>query len=192
MDWMFWAAQAVSVAATCCTVGSFQCRSNDKLLLWQGVFGGILWTLHFALLGAWAACLSNSIAIFRAFAVRRMYRRGTPDYGMLVLVTLLMAGAAALGAVLGWNGSGLIDWVPLWVGRVVCVLMVVCNIATTLAAWSKNGTVIRLVQLGIGSPVWLANNFITFSVFGVITEVFNMVSVIVSLARYGLHHKGDS
>ena len=183
-DVLFWTAQVVSVVAACCTIGSFQCRSNEKLLLWQGLIGGALWTLHFALLGAWAACFSNAVAIFRAFAARRMYRRGTRDLGMLALLLVLMAAAAGVGAVLGWNGAGWSDWVPLWLGRTLSVVMVLSNLASTLAMWSKNGRVIRVVPLSFVSPLWLLNNLCTFSVFGVITEVFNLVSVTVSMIRY--------
>lgn len=190
-DVLFWAAQVVSVAAACCTIGSFQCRNNDKLMLWQGVFGGALWMVHFALLGAWAACFSDAVFVFRAFAVRRMYRRGTRDRGMLVTVTILTVIAAVLGTILSWDGAALMSWVPLWLGRTVGFAMVVSNIVSTLAMWSRNGAAIRLSQMCVVSPVWLSNNIFTCSVLGTATEIFCIVSVIVSLARYGLHHKGD-
>jgi hypothetical protein len=54
----------------------------------------------------------------------------------------------------------------------------------TLAMWSRNGKTIRVLQLFCVSPLWLIHNIFVFSIGGILCEVFNLGSIIVSLIRF--------
>ena len=55
----------------------------------------------------------------------------------------------------------------------------------TFILWGRNGRHIRVAQLCFVSPIWLFNNTVTGSIGGIITEVFGIVSVVISFLRYG-------
>jgi hypothetical protein len=87
------------------------------------------------------------MSILRAFFARRMYRRGTRDTGVLLLLLAGITVAGSVGAVMSWDGGGWMAWVPSWLGHTIHFLLIGANLAATLAMWSKNGRVIRIVQL---------------------------------------------
>ena len=66
------------------------------------------------------------------------------------------------------------------------VFVFVAQAAGTLAMWTKNGRIIRFAQLFVISPFWLLYDALipTPSFGGVLCEVFNMTSVIVSFIRF--------
>ena len=55
----------------------------------------------------------------------------------------------------------------------------------TVAMWTHNGKTMRIAQLCLVSPMWIVNNIYYFSIGGILCEVFNMVSVIISFVRFG-------
>lgn len=65
------------------------------------------------------------------------------------------------------------------------ILMVAAYMAFTGALFTKNSKVIRLTQLLCASPLQLIHNTVVMSMGGVICESFNMLSIIVSLFRFG-------
>ena len=178
---VMWVAQIISVAATFCTVFSFQCKSSKMLLLWQGVIGGTLWTVHFALIGAWASCLLNSICLIRALVTGYCYTHVKRGW-MLGTLMVLMAAAGAFGAVIDWNKPDL--FVPLWFFRVVLILLTVSMLVSTYTLWTGRGRLIRYAALFFVSPMWFINNLLVGSIFGVLTETFNILSTVVSLIRF--------
>jgi hypothetical protein len=50
--------------------------------------------------------------------------------------------------------------------------------------WSRDGRVIRRAQLFVISPLWIVNNIFYASIGGVVCELFNIVSVLVSFLRF--------
>lgn len=175
-------AQGVAVLATLCNVISFQMKDSGKLLLTQGVIGSILWATHFAMLNAWAGCLINVVALVRAVVIHRRYRNGG-SRRTLVFLCLLLAAAGTVGAVIDWDG-GFSGWAPLWLIRVVLVLLAAVMVGQTVVLWTGRVKPIRVLQLCAVSPLWLCNNLFAGSIFGVITEIANAVSAAVSLYRF--------
>ena len=66
------------------------------------------------------------------------------------------------------------------------VVALIAQIVGTFAMWSQSGKTIRFLQLFCVSPLWLIHNIFVFSIGGVVCEVFNIVSIIVSLIRFGI------
>lgn len=188
MIWWDWLAQGISVLAACCTIASFQCKNSSRLLFVQGILGSSLWMIHFAMLGSWSACLMNAVGVVRALFILRQYRTGkSAPYVKWLLCTMAML-SGVFGIFVNWNGNNpLLVAAPVWLWRLVIILLPFVTVFSTLAFWSGRGSVIRVGQLALVSPVWLACDLMSGSVMGVICEVMNIISVIVSLCRFGLH-----
>ncbi|MDD2503070.1 MAG: YgjV family protein, partial [Clostridia bacterium] len=56
----------------------------------------------------------------------------------------------------------------------------------TLFMWSRNGKILRYAQFSFISPCWLIYNVAMGSIAGVLTESVNLISVVVSLLRFGV------
>lgn len=56
--------------------------------------------------------------------------------------------------------------------------------------FTRNGKILRFATLFIISPCWLVYNACVFSIAGVLTEGFNIPSIIVSFLRSGLKSLG--
>ena len=69
---------------------------------------------------------------------------------------------------------------------VFSIIALVAQLIGTFAMWSQNGKTIRVLQLAAVSPLWLIHNVFVFSIGGIICEVFNLGSIIVSIIRFGI------
>ena len=65
-------------------------------------------------------------------------------------------------------------------------LAFIAQAAGTLSMWTRNGKTIRVAQLAVVSPFWLLYDALipTPSIGGILCEVFNMISVVVSFIRF--------
>ena len=66
----------------------------------------------------------------------------------------------------------------------IAILLLVAQAGGTLAMWTRNGKTIRIAQLSMISPIWIVNNVFYFSIGGILCEVFNMLSVVISMLRF--------
>ena len=65
------------------------------------------------------------------------------------------------------------------------ILPGIAMVSGTVAAWTRNGKLIRLNTVCINSPCWLTYDFISHSYAGVIGETFSICSILISFWRYG-------
>ena len=68
---------------------------------------------------------------------------------------------------------------------VLLLFTTVAQLAGTAAMRSGNGTLIRKVELFYSTPVWIVNGCINFTLGGIVSCSFNMISIIVSFVRFG-------
>ena len=69
------------------------------------------------------------------------------------------------------------------------LVSVVSMIISVLSMWTNDSRKIRLYQLFVVSPMWLVYDALAGaqpSVAGIITELFSMASIIISIKRFGL------
>ena len=89
----------------------------------------------------------------------------------LVLINALFVGGAVFAGTVGGDG---------W----ACLVSLAPQVIGTFSMWYGSDNAIRWVQLGAISPFWLVNNiWISFSIGGIICEVFCMVSTVIYLLR---------
>lgn len=158
-------AQGVGIIATVVQICSYQSKSNRGLFCAQGI-AGFLFSVNFFLLGAYTAAVINLLNILRSvlMAYGERHRR--------VIIPIIMCSVYSVAV-----GFTYESWFSL--------LLLIVQIGGTISMWSADGAVIRIYQLFACSPVWLINNIITFSIGGIITETFSIVSIIISIIRYG-------
>lgn len=158
-------AQGIGILAMLFNIFSFQCKKNKHLVLMLGT-GSLLFSLNYILLGSFAGAGFNIGNILRSVAVLNQKTKTNVLFGIICLFYTAVAA---------------FTFESIWT-----LVLLASQLAATYAIWYKDGAFIRKVQFFFVSPTWLINNlFMTFTIGGIICEVFTIASVIVSFIRYG-------
>lgn len=147
---------------------SYQTKSNRKLFALQALGAG-LFCLQFCLMGAYSGCFSLVLTLFRSLLLRK-YRewKWVQWYGWSFVFV-----AGFLGIMfLTWAGP-------------VSLLAFTASVVSTLCYWTNNPGKIRLSNLCVASPCWIVYDIIVGSWGGVASEAFTMVSILISIRRFG-------
>ncbi len=163
-------AQALGFIGAGIYIFSFQIRDVKKLFIFQSL-GAVFFTVHFILLGAYTGALQNSLAILRGIILLVHGKKWASSKFTLAGLILLFI----VSGIITYSG-------PLG------LLPMIAMIVSTIAMWTHDGFKIRVTQLAATSPFWLIYNVSVMSVSGIITETFNIISVIISFIRYGKHY----
>ncbi|MBR4401409.1 MAG: YgjV family protein [Synergistes sp.] len=161
------AAQLIGFVGTALLIASYQCRKSKDLFLLQ-MGSNVMYIIHFIMLGALSGSVSIFLGLTRNFILYSHTHRWAQWKGWLPLI---IAGYV-FGTYITWK-----DWYSI----LPCVGMTVM----TAACWSRNGKNIRIANFAVNSPAWLVYDIHAFSISGVVTETFCLVSIIVSFFRYG-------
>lgn len=161
-------AQIIGIFGTVTAILSFQCRSSKRLFLMQGVCA-LFFAIHFGMLGAVTGLIQNLLAILRAALLRtdRKWAQSKCIPSMFAVIFLITA-------VIFYDG-----WFSL--------LPPVAMIVSTFVMWTKSGKSIRFAQLVCVSPFWMIYNLSVHSLSGCVTEGFNIISILLSILRYGIN-----
>lgn len=164
-------AQAVGVAAMTVVILSYQCKSNKSLFLMQTA-STLIWAVHFLMFGAYTGVIMNLISSVRCFVMYNRGKKWADGKITLVLLIAMVIGGSAIGFSF-----------PL------SLVSVAGMIISVLSMWTNDSRKIRLFQLFAVSPLWLVYDAFAGaqpSVAGIITELFTMASIIISIKRFGL------
>ena len=161
-------AQLIGFISTALFLLSFQFKKNKTLFALQlGSFA--VYIVHYFLLGAITGCFTMAINTARC-------------------VVMFFFNDKKWAAWKGWLGVFLvlyvINTVLTWEG-LISLLPFAGSVAVMFAYWSRNLRKIRVVNLLLGSPTWLVYDIFTFSIAGIISESLCMLSIIVSIIRFG-------
>ena len=161
--------QLIGYIAMACCLLSYQCKKNKNYFIMQTV-SGIAFTLHFFLLGAWSGMLLNAVGSLRGI----FFSLGEKFHKQYIHLSIQAAILAC--SVLSVTVFGEVWWIAL------CIFL--AQAGGTLSQWTRNGKTIRLTQMLWVSPFWLVNNFYYFTIGGILTESFNILSVLISMLRF--------
>ena len=167
-DLLFWIAQVISWVGAALTIFSFQMKDNKRLYILQSV-GGLLFAISFAIPGNWSGALLNSVNILRGGVLAAGKKWSSPLMFVIIEIFYLVSGIVSYD-----------NWLS--------ILVTVAQMVGTIALWSRNGRTIRIVQFFVISPSWLIYNIFASAganTGGIVTEVFGLASVIISIIRYG-------
>ena len=158
-------AQGIGIVAAAISISSFQFKNNKTLFILRAI-ASILFAVNYFLINAFTAAILNAINIFcmllMVYGERHRY----------IAIPIGLCAAYTVSVFFTYEG-------------ILSILLLVAQIACVISMWTADGLKIRVVQLFISSPIWLINNIIVFTIGGIVTEVFAIASVIVSIIRFG-------
>jgi hypothetical protein len=156
---LFSPAQVVGYIALVFGITAFLQKSDDRLKFFNAT-QGLVYALHFVLLGNLPACTSSLLSSTRSFLALR--------YRSLWLGLAIVAVNVALGAAFARSSAG---WLP-----------VIASSIATIAIFTMRGLPFRCVLLAC-SLMWLANNIICGSIGGTMLEAANAIINIWTMRR---------
>lgn len=164
-------AQVAGVLASATVIGSFQIRNPRKILVIH-IVAMSFFTLHFALLGTVSGTIQNALGTVRNLL-------------MILIPAKTKLNRIAEGFILAAFASiPLIEYlVPTIPFNAWDLLPAAAMVIGTAFYWKASTRSLRIAQLFVISPCWLTYDVIFRSVPGMVTETFNMTSVIISFVR---------
>ena len=147
--------------------GSYQCKRSRHMFVTQ-LCSNLLYILHFLLLGAFTGCLSMAVNVARNIVLTQ-----DKPWAKLRIWPWAFIAIGFLVAAITWDGP-------------FSLFPAIATTAFTVSSFTRNGKKIRLINLAIGSPAWVIYDIKMHSWSGLLGECFCIVSVLVSIARYGL------
>lgn len=159
-------AQIIGIFGSAFIIYCFQSKNSKNLFLFQ-LIGAALFCIHFGLLGAYVGFTQNLLATGRnSLLISGKKWASHPAMLILLLLSYTVTGF--------FTFDGFFSMLPP-----------AAMVISTLVMWTKKGKAIRIVQfLGV-SPLWLIYNISVFSISGIVTESFVLLSVVVSVLRFG-------
>ena len=149
---------------------SFQCKSSKKLVFVQGI-GGMLFFINFLLIGAYGGALFNLTIMIRGL----LYAKKDGKIWKPILIGVLFTVAYVYGLTL--VRGDILQMVLITLPYVSLLIM-------SVLMWKENGNLIRIFQISALSPSWLIHNIFNFTLGGILAELFNIISAILSLVRF--------
>lgn len=156
--------QAIGFIPSLISILSIQLKTRKKILLLQ-LSCGIMWVLHYYLLGAYTAVLTNSIGILRSTLSYFNDRKWAKSIFYLYLIITL----SVLSSIVTWAGPR-------------SILPSLSLIATAIGLWSHNLTLTRIL-FTLQSPLLLTYDIIVGSWGSAIIEVIAFISFLLALLR---------
>ncbi|MGI6211464.1 MAG: YgjV family protein [Anaerovoracaceae bacterium] len=153
---------------------SYQVRTNHKLFAAQ-TGGNLTFMIQFILLHAYSGCLNLALGVARNIMLMGYNKSRVIRWkGWPVLFT------AAYAAVtwVTWRG---------WTSLLPFAAMTSC----TIAYWTNNARLIRAANLFCACPCWIIYDSWFHSIAGVLNESITMLSILISIWRFGWKAMGD-
>lgn len=164
-------AQVLGLIGLVIIVSSFQCKKNKSFFLMQGI-GSFMFFLNFILISAYAGALFNLTNLIRGL----LFAKEDKKLWKLVLMILCYTACFVFASFLNFG-----NWFMIFVSALPYLAL----LGMSVLMWKGNGSHIRIFQVSLMSPSWIVHNIFNFSIGGILCEIFNMISTIVSLIRYG-------
>ena len=167
-------AQAIGIIAMAFNTLSYQQRTRKGAIACQ-LFGGLLFSINFFMLGAIIGCILNAMAVIRAivFLNKEKLHADHPIWLAGFSVAYIIPYVLTF-TVLGKE--------PTALNFIIEFLPVVAMIASTISFRLTDAKSIRRYGL-IASPSWLIYNIANFAIGAIICEVLSLGSIIVGMIR---------
>lgn len=164
--------QAIGFVGVAFFVASYQIKSNKALFLCQ-MIGCIIFCVQFFIMGAYTGAVSLVINIVRNLLLVKRAEWKWVEHRATMFAIL---GVLTAMTVYTWDG-------------IISLLPFIMVAVTTIGYWSNNAQKIRLSQF-IGSPCVLLYDVLVGSWGGVLNETITLVSIIISVIRFGWKDMG--
>lgn len=167
--------QALGLIAFFLFIISYQVKSNKLLFFLQAV-GNTCFTVHFFLLGTPAGAVSAVISVVRnAMLAKYDEWKWVRWKGWIFIFSAISVVATAL------------TWKSIF-----SLFAAIAAVSSTIGYWSNNARTLRVMNLCCSSPAWLIHNIGTGSLGGAASDTFTILSVLVSIYRFGWKSLGEN
>ena len=153
---------------------SFQQKTQRRIVLFQ-FCSSFLFGVHFLLIAAPTGALLNFMAAARALVYSARGKKWADHWGWPLLFSALPFGIYGLS----FAAFGL---APTLENFFIELLPTLGMISTTISFRMKKAAKVRAFSL-ISSPLWLVYNVIHFSIGGILTESFSLISILIGILR---------
>lgn len=173
-------AQVIGIVAMIATVFSFMQRKQNTVLTLQ-LIGGLLFCVHYFMLGAISGGLLNIIAVIRAivFLNKDRLKANHPAWSVGFIICYVLSYAAVF-LVFGKE--------PTPTNIFLELLPVIAMILSLISFRYSEAKYIRRYGLA-SSPLWLTYNIANGSVGAIICEVMNLLSITIGILRHDIKWK---
>lgn len=167
--------QAIGFVGVLWYVISYQAKSNKALFIWQ-MIGSATFILQMYLLGGISGCFGLVLIVIRNLLLSQEEKW---TWVRNPLIAVVIIAASGVSTALTWNG---------WIS----ILPWIAVAASTICYWTFNARNIRLSNLMIASPAWIIYDICVWTIAGILSESFTIISILVSIYRYGWKSLGEN
>lgn len=162
--------QIIGFIAMAIIVVSYQQKSHKNILTFQMV-SGLLFTIHYLLLGAYTGAVMNLLGAFRSL----IYSSRGKKWASTILWPIVFSIAFLISGILTWDNS-------------FSVFPLIAMLMSSVVLWIEQPRINRILSLPT-STCWLIYNIKTVSIPGIITEVFVLSSIVIGIIRLDIKKK---
>ncbi|MBE7092572.1 MAG: YgjV family protein [Clostridiales bacterium] len=173
-------AQILGIIAMIIASISLQSKTQKNIALLQ-VCSTFLFTIHFALIGAYTGAILNFLGMIRAAIYSKRDKKWAAHPIWIIVFIVLSIVVYMLSFVL-------FKIPPTLRNCFIESLVVIGMLFTTLGLRQKEAKMVRIYTL-INSPLWLIYNVCNFSIGGILAECFTIISIIIAMFRLDIRRK---
>ena len=170
VTWFDVLVQGLGVLGIAASVIAFQCKKHKSIMIFRTA-NESFFAIQYGLLGAFTGMAMNIIGSIRNLIFARLVEKGKST----IPLRFVFSAVFVAFAIFTWDG-------------VKSILVGVAKVVSTFAYGSSDTGVVRVLVLAT-TLTWWVYNLLVGSIAGVICETFTIVSIVVSLFRYGLRPK---
>ena len=175
-------AQGVGILGMIANFLSFQQKEQKRVVAFQ-FFSALLFGINYLMLGAYMGALLNIIGVIRAlvFVNREKLKAEHPAWLVFFIISFVATYPLVFTV---FNKE------PTPKNLIVELLPVIAMILATVSYRFKRAKDIR--RFGkFSSPMWLIYNIFCFSIGAILSEILNLISIIIGIIRFDLN-KGQN
>ena len=152
--------QFVGIIGLTANVLSYQYKSHKKIMVIKTI-SEIAFALQYLLLGGYTGMLLSSLGCFRNYIFGKRVEEGRNVKGLCILFSAIFT----VSGMLTWNGF-------------LSIIAVVSKVLSTIAYSLKNTNMLKTFSV-ITSIIWLIYDICLFSLGGIISDLFCLISIII-------------
>lgn len=164
--------QIVGFIAMAIIVASYQQKTHKKILVFQ-MISGLLFTVHYVLLGAYTGAVMNLLGAFRSL----IYSKRDKKWASSVMWPILFS--------IGFLVSGILTWKNIY-----SLFPLIAMLISSVVLWIEQPKINRIFSLPV-STGWLIYNIKEWSIPGIVTEIFILSSIIIGIIRLDIKKKNN-
>ncbi len=170
MDYYYIVTQLIGFLALIAGVISFQFKSHKNIMICKSS-SEFLFTVQYALLGAWTAVVLSLISVFRNLLFRKLVKEKR----------------STRPAILAFGGMVLATGVFTYDGFLT-LLPIASKLLSTISYGMKQERWLRLIAIP-SSVFWIIYNVAVGSIAGALTDGLTLVSIFVAIYKYDIRKK---